>query len=237
MKRHRPSRRAAAGALGVTAALSLALAGCTAHPAVRTVAASPTSPPTNPAAANSPAAVAVAPSAAASSVAAPPQTPAVRHTSPTPSSVPPATTGGTADCRVRDLSVRAYGIDHFAGGYVAGYALTNTSARRCRLSGYAVAQFVDGAGRPLPTAVTDRGVAGAPFTVAPGGSGYFEVGIHHVYVPGEGAPCDPPAAALVVGLPRDPGHLTIAGIWRACDPDGRIELGPFTAAPDPNLHQ
>ncbi len=232
MKRRHPSRRALVGALGA-AALGLALAGCTAHPA-RTIPAARTS-----AASNSPSAVAVNPPATAPSVAAPQQAPAGGHTSPAPAAVPiaPATTGGTADCRTTGLSVRAYGGDDFAGGYVAGYALTNTSAHPCRLSGYVVAQFVDASGRPLPTAVTQRGVAGAPFTVAPGRSGYFDVGIHHVYVGGEGAPCDPPAAALVVGLAGDPGRLTIAGVWRACDPDGRIELSALTPAPDPNLHQ
>lgn len=234
MNRHQPSRRVVVGTLGAAGALGLALTGCTAHPAARTVAASRTSPATN-----SPAAVAVTPPATAPSVAAPPQAPAVRRTSAALAGapVPPAITSGTADCQVRDLSVRAYGVDNFAGGYVAGYALRNTAAHPCRLSGYVVAQFADAGGRPLPTVVVRRGVAGGPFTVAPGGSGYFEVGIHHVYVGGEGAPCDPPAAALVVGLPGDPGHLAIAAVWRACDPDGQIELGALTAAPDPNLHQ
>jgi Domain of unknown function (DUF4232) len=149
----------------------------------------------------------------------------------------PSTAGqgnGIQACRAGDLSGRVYGGQGFHGRALVAIELANTSSHPCRLFGYVGLQFVDDNGAALPTTVVRTGNQGPRFTIAPGGKGYFEVTLEHVPLPGEGAPCQPPATALFVTPPNDTGHLTIGGVWMACE-HGRVETTALVDHPDSNL--
>ena len=88
--------------------------------------------------------------------------------------------------------------------------------------------------QPLPTSIVHFGTE-TRFVVPPGGLAYFEVSIGHANVGDEGAPCDPPAAGLLISLPGDGYTLNLPGPWRACG-QGWARLKPLHDTPDPNMH-
>jgi hypothetical protein len=159
------------------------------------------------------------------------------HPVPTPTPAPSGSTTPTevAACRSSDLTISAYGGDGYAGGGTTGYALRNGTGQTCQLAGFVDLTLVDRAGAALPTSVVQTQPA-TQVIVAPGAAAYFEVSTGNVPVDNEGAPCEPPAAALVVSLPDGGGSLTIAGPIRACG-NGRLQLRALHSEPDPNMHQ
>jgi hypothetical protein len=180
---------------------------------------------------------------AAPSAASAPVSPTVGTSTAPESSTPasaPATTGHTPEsppgrCTAADLRIAVYGEDGAAGSAYTGIALTNASPRSCTLSGVPGVRFVDAAGKALPTAAKSTGGTGARFTVKPGGKGYFTIRTVNVQDGAEGAPCDPPAAALEITVPGGTSHLRLAGPFHACQ-HGFVDMFPLSAKRDPNLH-
>ncbi|GGR80587.1 hypothetical protein GCM10010169_25980 [Micromonospora fulviviridis] len=212
--RRRTGRRLAALAAGAAA---LALTACSpardgASATAPTATAAPTASATSPAPRS--------PSAAPT----PPATPRPTHSTTRPAS-------GTPDCRTADLSLAPAGSSGHAGSGTAYLALTNRSGRHCALAGFPEVRLVDGTGRALPVRVRHH-LAAHRVVLAPGGAAGTAVTLSHVpRADDEGAPCEPPAAALRLTPPGGTGYLAAEGAWRACG--GTVEVDSFTAGRPP----
>ncbi len=179
------------------------------------------------------------PSAVASAPVGPPSgsASAAPPASPTPSESgsplgPPA--GGNPPavdrCHTDGLSARFAGGSGFAGGGSRNLVLTNISGHVCRLYGNPGMLLLDAQGNALPTTVHWVGTR-VLVTLQPGQSGYADVTTWVNPGPTDtGAPCDPPAAAVLVTPPDETTQLTITGSWRVCQ-HGYIEVGPMVASP------
>lgn len=146
----------------------------------------------------------------------------------------PTDNGVLATCRTAQLSLGEYGVDPLAAGNVVVLGLTNRGSTHCRLSEYPQLTFVDSAGRALPTTEVRQHTAAA-VALGPGDTIYFTVTTYLTGAEAEGAPCDPPAAALWAVPSGDSLPLVLAGPWRACG-HGRIEVGLFLNHSDPAWH-
>jgi hypothetical protein len=111
------------------------------------------------------------------------------------------------------MSISYLGSQGAAGHGLLGFALRNTGTATCSTIGYPGIQFLDGAGKPLPTipthAIQDY-FGRAPktlLTVAPGATVSFRVGVTHVAA--SASSCTT-AAALQVIPPNDTASLRIA---------------------------
>ncbi|MFI5832785.1 DUF4232 domain-containing protein [Micromonospora sp. NPDC051300] len=150
-----------------------------------------------------------------------------------PTKVSPARPGATpvAACRRGDLKLTEAGSSGHAGSETDYLVLTNRSDAPCALSGFPTIGLVDPAGRTLPVRVRHH-LGAHRVVLAPGGAAWTAVTLSHVpRSDDEGAPCEPPAAALWVGPPGDPGRLTAEGPWRACG--GVVDVDSFTAGRPP----
>ncbi|MFI6329388.1 DUF4232 domain-containing protein [Micromonospora chersina] len=177
-------------------------------------------------------ATAPTPTASAAPIASPtspaPEAPSA-PASPTPRPTRPAS--GTPDCRTADLSLASAGSSGHAGSATAYLALANRSGGRCTLAGFPAIRLVDAAGRALPVRVRHH-LAAHRVVLAPGGTAWTAVTVSHVpRADDEGAPCDPPAAALRLTPPGGAGYLAAEGAWRACG--GTVEVDSFTAGRPP----
>ncbi|WNM37492.1 DUF4232 domain-containing protein [Micromonospora halotolerans] len=148
---------------------------------------------------------------------------------PTTSPTPPAS--GTPDCRTADLALASAGSSGHAGSGTAYLALANRSGRPCALAGFPTVRLVDATGRALPVRVRQH-LAAHRVVLAPGGTAWTAVTLSHVpRADDEGAPCEPPAAALRLTPPGGTGYLAVEGAWRACG--GTVEVDSFTAGRPP----
>jgi hypothetical protein len=142
----------------------------------------------------------------------------------------PSTSHGqsvTPQCHSSALSISKQAGDGAMGQIYTTIALTNISAQPCHLSGRPTIRAVDAAGKVLPATVGDDGPVGPQVTLRPGQSGYF---LFHTAQPdlvGGGAPCVPPAAALLVTPPGDTASLRLPGAWGVC----AASVGPVQATP------
>lgn len=157
-----------------------------------------------------------------------------------PTTAPPvtkATTGGAPNgstgaggnlCRASDLALSFLGGQGATGHDVLGFELRNVTSQSCHTFGFPGVQFVDGAGRPLPTLSTrtTRDFFGsAPetaLTVAPGESVSFRIGVTQGVVSSAGCTT---AAAVSVIPPNDTGSL------RVTIPHGAYECRTATVTP------
>lgn len=139
----------------------------------------------------------------------------------------------TADsprCHTNDLSARFAGGQGFTGHGAQNLVLTNTTNHVCHLYGNPGMQLMDAQGRPLPTTVQWFGTR-TLVTLQPGHSGYADVITGVLPGPSEnGAPCDPPAAGVLITPPDESTQLTIIGTWRVCG-HGHIQVGPLMVTP------
>jgi hypothetical protein len=106
----------------------------------------------------------------------------------TGSSTAPATTTPTAGpkaCTAADLTVSYLGGQGAAGHGLLGFALRNSSGSACHTYGYPGVQFLDRAGKSLPTNSTRTtqdffgSVPETKLVVAPGQSVSFRLGVTH----------------------------------------------------------
>lgn len=154
--------------VAATAAAALLLAACGGSSTSSSHVAAATSQPTTPTAPTSPGG---APSTAS-------RTSATGATTSLPSSGPPP-------CRASDLALSFLGGQGATGHGELGFALRNTSAESCATVGYPGVQFLDRAGRPLPTIpshTTQDFFGTAPklaLTVVPGSTVSFRLGVTH----------------------------------------------------------
>ncbi|WP_262282356.1 DUF4232 domain-containing protein [Micromonospora sp. MA102] len=150
---------------------------------------------------------------------------------PRPATSPTRPASGTPDCRTADLSLASAGSSGHAGSGTAYLALTNRSGRQCALAGFPEVRLVDATGRVLPVGVRHH-LTAHRVVLAPGGAAWTAVTLSHVpRADDEGAPCEPPAAALRLTPPGGTGHLAAEGAWRACG--GTVEVDSFTAGRPP----
>ena len=111
------------------------------------------------------------------------------------------------------------------GSITAYYGLTNRSPRRCSLAGFPQVRLVDARQRPYPVTVLPHGDA-QRVVLTPGATAYTSVNASHVeHRPDEGAPCDPPAAALWLIPPGGSGHLTDGDGMNVCG--GTVDVESF----------
>ena len=133
-----------------------------------------------------------------------------------------------ANCRASGLSLRFLGQQGATGHGEIGFALTNVSAAKCRTFGFPGILFLDKAGNPLPTntARTTHDLFGnAPaiaFTVAPGASASFRIGVTHGINSSAGCTT---AYGLQVIPPDDTAAL------RTTIPQGAYECTQATVSP------
>ncbi len=149
-------------------------------------------------------------------------------TSTTQTSQTTTTPAGPPICRAATLALSFLGSQGAAGHGLLGFALKNTGTATCSTVGYPGIQFLDSAGKPLPTnstRTTNDYFGPAPvvaLTVAPGGTVSFRVGVTHV--PVGNTPCTA-AAALQVIAPNDTATLRIT------IPSGFYECQTATVSP------
>ncbi len=153
--------------------------------------------------------------------------PAVTTT--TAASTATAGAGGQQGCAASRLAGTVTGSSGAAGTIETTIALRNASSATCVLDGYPGMQLVAAGGAPLPTTVVRKGsdsftaMAPAPVTLAPGGSGYVNVGSSDVPVGGE-TTC-PASSSLEVIPPNAVDHLVIAVALVACG-QGTLTVSP-----------
>lgn len=153
-----------------------------------------------------------------------------RSQQPGPGAPPPASHDqqGTPQCHSSGLSVSRQGSDGAMGQVYTNIVLRNVSDRSCYLAGRPTLRAVDAAGQVLPATVGDTGSGGGRVVLRPGASGYalFKTSQPDL-MEGAGAPCKPPAAALLVTPPGETESLRLAGPWSFCSPAiGGIEATP-----------
>jgi hypothetical protein len=149
-------------------------------------------------------------------------------TAPTTSSRTSTTPAGVPICRAATLALSYLGSQGAAGHGLLGFALKNTGSTSCNTIGYPGIQFLDKAGKPLPTTpshTTQDYFGTAPkvlLTVAPGATASFRLGVTHVPTPTQTCTT---ASALQVIPPNDTSTLKIT------IPDGAYECGTATVSP------
>ncbi len=171
-------------------------------------------------------------STSASATAASPATVTVTTSArpPAPTTTAPATTtlAGAPVCRAAGLTLSYLGGQGAAGHGVLGFALKNTGTTSCSTSGFPGIQFLDNAGKPLPTApvrITRDFFGTAPkvlLTLAPGETASFRLGVIHV--PTAHHTCTT-ASSLQVIPPNDTSALKVPV------PGGAYECGTATVSP------
>lgn len=131
-------------------------------------------------------------------------------------------------CRASDLHLSFIGGQAATGHGLLGFELTNATSDPCHTYGFPGIQFIDGSGRPLPTAATRTThdfFGAAPLQaliVAPHTSVSFRVGVTHGTASSAGCTT---AAGISVIPPDDTSslHTTI--------PQGAYECGTATVSP------
>jgi hypothetical protein len=138
---------------------------------------------------------------------------------PGPAAPPPASHGqsGTPQCHSSGLSISKQAMDGAMGQIYTTIALTNTSGQPCHLAGRPTIRAVDAADKVLPATVGDNGPGGVRVELRAGQSGYFLFQTAQPDLVEGGAPCKPPAAALLVTPPGETGSLRLPGPWGVCD--------------------
>jgi Protein of unknown function (DUF4232) len=137
--------------------------------------------------------------------------------------------GARGQCRAADLLLSYLGGQGATGHGELGFALRNKSGHACHLFGYPGVQFVDRAGKPLPTSptrTTEDFFGRSPqrrLSVAPGKLVSFRLDVTHGS--GSSAPC-PTAAGLQVVLPRDT-HTLSTLISNGAYECGRANVSPL----------
>jgi hypothetical protein len=133
---------------------------------------------------------------------------------------PPPTSHGQPDtprCHSSGLSVSRQAVDGAMGQIYTTIALTNTSSQPCQLAGRPTIRAVDAADKVLPATVRANGPDGVRVVLRAGQSGYFLFQTAQPEMVGGGAPCKPPAAALLVTPPGETASLRLLGPWGVCD--------------------
>jgi hypothetical protein len=139
------------------------------------------------------------------------------------------TAGARGQCRAADLLLSYLGGQGATGHGELGFALRNSSAHACHMFGYPGIQFVDRAGRPLPTSsirATEDFFGHSPLrrlSVAPGRMISFRLDVTHGS--GSSAPC-PTAAGLRVIPPKDT-HTLATSISSGAYECGRATVSPL----------
>jgi hypothetical protein len=155
----------------------------------------------------------------------PPTTTATTTTATTTTATPPA---GPPACVATDLALSFLGEQGATGHGLLGFALRNSSNQSCKTFGYPGIQFLDKAGKPLPTDTTRTthdffGTAPrVELVLSPGQTASFRIGVLHGVVPN--VPCAT-AYGLQVIPPDDTAtlHTAIA--------DGAYECRTATVSP------
>lgn len=141
-----------------------------------------------------------------------PQSTATSAPATTTAASPPTTTTSTGPpmCRAADLSLSYLGGQGATGHGELGFALKNSGSQTCSTYGYPGIQFLDRAGKPLPTIPTHTthdffgSLPELPLTVAPGASVSFRLGVTHGMTSSAGCTT---ASALQVIPPNDTATL------------------------------
>ena len=143
-----------------------------------------------------------------------------------------STAGNVAACRAPDLALSFLGGQGATGHGELGFALRNTTQTSCRTYGYPGVQFLDRAGKALPTIPTHTTddffghTTETPLTVAPGQSVSFRLGVSHVGTSGSGSGCTT-AGGLQVIPPDDTETLRVTIPGGAAECGGRVTVSPL----------
>jgi len=135
---------------------------------------------------------------------------------------------GPTLCRAADLTLSFLGGEGATGHGELGFALRNTSSQTCTTYGYPGVQFLDRAGRALPTVPTHTTqdffgtLPERPLTVAPGSVVSFRLGVTHGIASTAGCTT---AYGLQVIPPNDTSTL------RTSIPNGAYECRTATVSP------
>lgn len=162
-----------------------------------------------------------------SSATSPPATTAT--STPTTTSTPPQPAGD--QCVAADLALRFLGGNGATGHAELGFAVRNTSAHSCRTGGYPGVQFLDAAGRPLPTHPdhTTSDFFGhttlGELTVAPGATVSFRLGVSHVGSGGSNAGCVSAKSVQVIA-PNDTATMRVSVSGGISECGGNVTVSP-----------
>lgn len=137
-------------------------------------------------------------------------------------------TGGPGACRAAKLVLTYLGGQGATGHGDLGFALRN-KGRRCHTYGYPGIQFLDHAGKALPTIPTHSSTdffGHSPLralSVAPGASVSFRLDISH----GSGSPGECPTAAALAVIPPDDTHALSTPITNGAYECGHAIVSPL----------
>ncbi|HLI59242.1 MAG TPA: DUF4232 domain-containing protein [Solirubrobacteraceae bacterium] len=156
---------------------------------------------------------------------------ATTTTSSTPTTRTPPQPAGT-QCVAADLAPSFIGGNGATGHAELGFALRNTSSHGCRTGGYPGIQFLDAAGRPLPTHPihTTSDFFGhtllRELTVAPGVTVSFRLGVSHLGAGGSNAGCVT-AKVLQVIAPNDTATMRVPLRGGISECAGKVTVSPI----------
>jgi hypothetical protein len=151
-------------------------------------------------------------------------------TASTPTATTTTTAGASTLCRASGLAISFLGQQGATGHGELGFAVRNTSSSSCHTFGYPGIQFLDGAGRALPTVSTRTtqdffgNTSEERLVIAPGQSFSFRIGVTHSGSGGSNAGCT--TAAAVGVIPPDDTFTLHVNI-----PQGAYECGTATVSP------
>jgi len=149
---------------------------------------------------------------------------------PTTTSTPPQP--ASDQCVASDLGLEFLGGNGATGHAELGFALRNISGHSCRTGGYPGVQFLDAAGRPLPTHPehTTSDFFGhttlRELTVAPGATVSFRLGVSHVGAGGSNAGCVS-AKAIQVIAPNDTATMRVSVRGGISECGGTVSVSPI----------
>ncbi|HEY2006620.1 MAG TPA: DUF4232 domain-containing protein [Solirubrobacteraceae bacterium] len=138
-------------------------------------------------------------------------------------------TGGPSECRAAELVLSYLGGQGATGHGDLGFALRNKGRRRCHTYGYPGIQFLDRAGKALPTVPThstEDFFGHSPLralVVAPGASVSFRLDVSH----GSGSPGRCPTAIALAVIPPDDTHALSTSITNGAYECGHAIVSPL----------
>jgi hypothetical protein len=138
-------------------------------------------------------------------------------------------TGGPGECRAAELVLTYLGGQGATGHGDLGFALRNKGRHGCHTYGYPGIQFLDPAGKALPTVPSHRTedfFGHSPLralSVAPGASVSFRLDVSH----GSGSPGRCPTAAALAVIPPDDTHALSTSITNGAYECGHAIVSPL----------
>ena len=150
----------------------------------------------------------------------------------TPQPAPGGVLPASAPCRAAQLRPTSESSDAGAGNRANVFAVTNTGAAPCSVSGYPSVSLLDAQGRGLTAVRSDQNPQTAtPVSIPANGKAFFDIAWNVVPNEGAGERVCPSATRVRVLIPGDAAALAVPLAFTPCG--GRIRVNPFRATAEP----